>query len=123
MTLSGAFPPVSSSRSLVENAVQSCLLIPNLATKDAVEAQLLRAKTRLASGYTLGAHRGSSLSLSPLSGRSHIPSFFEHVAIPIDIEAALILDPENADAKSLMLSLVPHALAVRIPWFRSMGDY
>lgn len=54
-------PPASSSRSLVENAVQSCLLIPNLATKDAVEARLLRAKSRFAAGYTLGAHRGSHL--------------------------------------------------------------
>ena len=53
-------PPsfVPSSRSLVENAVQSCLQIPDLATKDAVEARLLRAKTRFFSGYTLGAHRG-----------------------------------------------------------------
>lgn len=75
-----------SSRSLVENAVQSCLLIPNLATKDAVEARLLRAKTRLVAGYALGAHR--------------------------DIEAALMLDPEDAQAKALMSSLVPRA---RVP--------
>ncbi|KAF9650287.1 hypothetical protein BDM02DRAFT_1449085 [Thelephora ganbajun] len=78
-----------SSRSLVENAVQSCLSIPNLVTKDAVVARLLRAKTRLFTGYTLGAHR--------------------------DIEAALMLDPENAEAKSLMSSLVPYARVVRIP--------
>lgn len=71
---------------MVENAVQSCLLIPNLATKDAVEARLLRAKARLITGYTLGAHK--------------------------DIEAALILDPGNTEARSLMSSLVPNA---RVP--------
>ena len=63
LALNGLFTSVSSSRSLVENAVQSCLLIPNLVTKDAIEARLLRAKTRLVSGYALGAHKGSSLSV------------------------------------------------------------
>ena len=36
------------------------------------------------------------------------------VVTPIDIEAALMLDPENPEAKSLMSSLVPHARVVRI---------
>lgn len=51
-----------------------------------MEARLLRAEARLVTGYTLGAHR--------------------------DIEAALMLDPENIKARSLMSSAVPH---VRVP--------
>lgn len=41
-------------------------------------------------------------------------SLFVCVVTPIDIEAALMLDPENPEAKSLMSSLVPHARVVRI---------
>ena len=110
-------PSASSSRSLVENAVQSCLLIPNLATKDAVEARLLRAKTRLVAGYALGAHRGlsPSTSLCPPSEKllTH-RLLFAHVAIPIDIEAASMLDPENPEVRSLISSLVPQARVVRV---------
>ena len=71
----------SSSRSLVENAVQSCLLIPNLATKDAVEARLLRARTRFAAGYTLGAHKGLRSLTCPsewfITCHSHFAPFGE----------------------------------------------
>jgi len=104
-----------SSRSLVENAVQSCLLIPNLATTNAVEARLLRAKTRSVAGYALGAHRGSaSLSLSLLERSITYRLLFSCVVHPTDIEAALMLDPENAEAKSLISSLVPNARVVSI---------
>jgi len=33
---------------------------------------------------------------------------------PIDIEAAMMLDSENTEARSLMSSLVPHARVVRV---------
>ena len=105
---------VYSSRSLVENAVQSCLLIPNLATKNAVEAWLLRARTRLVAGYALGAHKGSAPFSFSLLEQSMTRLLFACVANPIDIEAALMLDSENIEAKSLMSSLVPHARVVRI---------
>lgn len=106
---------VPSSRSLVENAVQSCLLIPDLSTKDAVEARLLRAKTRFVSGYTLGARRGS-FPLPSYPSEWLITCYLLFACtMTIDIEAALMLDPEHAEAKSLMSSLVPHARVVRIP--------
>ena len=72
----------------------------------------MRAKARLVAGYSLGAHKGStSFSLTLLEWSITHRLLF---ASPIDIEAALMLDSENTEAKSLLSALVPHARVVRI---------
>ncbi|KAH9917354.1 hypothetical protein B0H21DRAFT_824468 [Amylocystis lapponica] len=64
------------SRTLIENAVQSCLLISKLSSANAAKARLMRAKARLAVGLRVGAHN--------------------------DLQAILSLEPEHPEAKSLM---------------------
>ena len=49
-----------SSRTLIENAVQSCLSISKLSHPNAAKARLMRAKARLAAGLYVGAHQGRS---------------------------------------------------------------
>ncbi|GBE86830.1 hypothetical protein BKA93DRAFT_788175 [Sparassis latifolia] len=68
------------SRTLIENAVQSCLLINKLSPANATKARLMRAKARLASGLHVGAHQ--------------------------DLRAILALEPEHPGAKELMLQHV-----------------
>ncbi|OBZ74801.1 hypothetical protein A0H81_05645 [Grifola frondosa] len=72
------------SRTLIENAVQSCLLIYKLSPANAAKARLMRAKARLAAGLHVGAHQ--------------------------DIQAILELEPEHPEAKSLM---VQHVIRIR----------
>ncbi|KAI8996252.1 hypothetical protein BD414DRAFT_512690 [Trametes punicea] len=64
------------SRTLIENAVQSCLSISKLPPADAAKARLMRAKARLAAGLRVGARQ--------------------------DIQAALELQPDNPEAVALM---------------------
>ena len=47
-----------SSRSLIENAVESCLRLPKLSPEVANKARLLRAKARLAASLHAGANQG-----------------------------------------------------------------
>jgi len=68
--------PLESSRNLVENAIQSCLSVPNLSHENAAQARLLRAKSRMTVGLRVCANQ--------------------------DLEAILVLDPEHAEARSLM---------------------
>ncbi|EIN05199.1 hypothetical protein PUNSTDRAFT_47032 [Punctularia strigosozonata HHB-11173 SS5] len=65
-----------SSRSLVENAVQSCLQIPALSPTNQAKARLLRVKARLAAGVHQGVHQ--------------------------ELQAILALDPDHPDAKALL---------------------
>ncbi|KAH9911772.1 uncharacterized protein BXZ73DRAFT_93322 [Epithele typhae] len=64
------------SRTLIENAVQSCLSLSKLPAANAAKARLIRAKARLAAGMHVGAHQ--------------------------DILAALELQPQNPEASALM---------------------
>ncbi|OSD00733.1 hypothetical protein PYCCODRAFT_1469171 [Trametes coccinea BRFM310] len=64
------------SRTLIENAVQSCLAISRLPPADAARARLVRAKARLAAGLRVGARQ--------------------------DIQAVLELQPDNSEAAALM---------------------
>ncbi|RPD68399.1 hypothetical protein L226DRAFT_617558 [Lentinus tigrinus ALCF2SS1-7] len=64
------------SRTLIENAVQSCLSISKLSPTNAAKARLMRAKARLAAGLHVGAQQ--------------------------DILAALELQPDNPEASALM---------------------
>ncbi|KIP12194.1 hypothetical protein PHLGIDRAFT_124352 [Phlebiopsis gigantea 11061_1 CR5-6] len=64
------------SRSHIENAVESCLRLPKLSPEIANKARLLRAKARLAASLHAGAHQ--------------------------DLEAILRLDPDHAEARTLM---------------------
>ncbi|KAI9058653.1 hypothetical protein FKP32DRAFT_1596960 [Trametes sanguinea] len=64
------------SRTLIENAVQSCLAISRLPPVDAARARLVRAKARLAAGLRVGARQ--------------------------DIQAVLELQPDNSEAAALM---------------------
>lgn len=49
---------LSRSRTVIENAVQSCLQIPTLSTENAVKARILRAKARQAAGSLISAQQG-----------------------------------------------------------------
>ncbi|KAI0772310.1 hypothetical protein BD413DRAFT_612487 [Trametes elegans] len=64
------------SRTLIENAVQSCLSIARLPAANAAKARLMRAKARLAAGLRVGARQ--------------------------DIQAVLELQPDNPEAAALM---------------------
>ncbi|KAI0325274.1 hypothetical protein GY45DRAFT_259934 [Cubamyces sp. BRFM 1775] len=64
------------SRTLIENAVQSCLSISRLPPANAAKARLMRAKARLAAGLRVGARQ--------------------------DIQAVLELQPDNPEAAALM---------------------
>ncbi|KAI0820145.1 hypothetical protein BC628DRAFT_932767 [Trametes gibbosa] len=64
------------SRTLIENAVQSCLSISRLPAANAAKARLMRAKARLAAGLRVGARQ--------------------------DIQAVLELQPDNLEAAALM---------------------
>ncbi|KAK7684386.1 hypothetical protein QCA50_012333 [Cerrena zonata] len=67
---------IDRSRVLIENAVQSCLLVSKLSPESATKARLLRAKARLACSLRDRANQ--------------------------DLEAILILDPEHPEARALM---------------------
>lgn len=51
------------SRTLIENAVQSCLSISRLPAANAAKARLMRARARLAAGLRVGARQGRSRPL------------------------------------------------------------
>ncbi|KAG6894283.1 hypothetical protein C0992_006728, partial [Termitomyces sp. T32_za158] len=61
---------------IIENAVQSCLLISNLSPENTAKARILRARARLAAGYHFGAQD--------------------------DLQAALVAEPDNPEAKALL---------------------
>ncbi|KAI0076852.1 hypothetical protein K474DRAFT_1622160, partial [Panus rudis PR-1116 ss-1] len=67
---------IDRSRVLIENAVQSCLLVSKLSAESATRARLLRAKARLACGLKDRANQ--------------------------DLQAILTLDPEHPEARALM---------------------
>ena len=58
LRVSDRLPSPTSSRNLIENAVQSCLLVSKLSPERAARARLLRAKARLAVGLRDSAHQG-----------------------------------------------------------------
>ncbi|EMD35159.1 hypothetical protein CERSUDRAFT_85863 [Gelatoporia subvermispora B] len=77
------------SRALIENAVQSVLLIHKLSPASAAKARLMRAKARMAAGLAASAYQ--------------------------DLQAVLVHEPDNPEAKSLMVqvgsqgkSVAPH---------------
>ncbi|KAF9228267.1 hypothetical protein BS17DRAFT_745588 [Gyrodon lividus] len=70
--------PAQGCRTIMENAVQSLLQVPNLPSADIAKALLLRAKVRLAAGYRTSAQQ--------------------------DLHAVLTVDPENQDVKEIIQS-------------------
>ncbi|GLB44437.1 hypothetical protein LshimejAT787_1700640 [Lyophyllum shimeji] len=68
--------PEGRSRTIIENAVQSCLLISSLSSENAAKARILRARARLAAGSHFGAQE--------------------------DLQAALVAEPDNPEAKALL---------------------
>ncbi|CDO75712.1 hypothetical protein BN946_scf184493.g10 [Trametes cinnabarina] len=86
-----------SSKTLIENAVQSCLAISRLPPADAARARLVRAKARLAAGLRVGAREGGSRRLQA----DPRPVLTEHLTTA-DIQAVLELQPDNAEAAALM---------------------
>lgn len=69
-------PAGPSSRTIVENAVQSCLHIPSVYPQKVIQARLLRAKSRFSAGLRGAAHQ--------------------------DLQAILLMDPTHAEARALM---------------------
>ena len=53
-----------SCRTIMENAVQSLLQVPNLPAANVSRALLLRAKGRLAAGYRTSAQQGKCSSIA-----------------------------------------------------------
>lgn len=97
---------ISSSRSLIENAVQSCLLLPKLSLENANKARLLRAKARLAASLHAGAYQGRDPS-RPWA-RSFLDLTFPDTPHFItDLEAILSFDPDHPEARILMGRSVP----------------
>ncbi|KAF8637727.1 hypothetical protein AX17_002615 [Amanita inopinata Kibby_2008] len=68
--------PDSRSRVTVENAIQSCLQLSTLSPANIARARILRARARLASGSQFSANE--------------------------DLQAALIAEPDNPEAKALL---------------------
>ncbi|EGO20315.1 hypothetical protein SERLADRAFT_452993 [Serpula lacrymans var. lacrymans S7.9] len=68
--------PAESSRTVIENAVQSCLQIRNLPSGCIAKARILRAKARLAAGSLSSAQQ--------------------------DLRATLVIEPENQEVGSLI---------------------
>ncbi|KAG6905851.1 hypothetical protein DXG01_000406 [Tephrocybe rancida] len=68
--------PEGRSRIIIENAVQSCLLISTLSAENTAKARILRARARLAAGSHFGAQE--------------------------DLQAALVAEPDNPEAKALL---------------------
>ncbi|EPS99979.1 hypothetical protein FOMPIDRAFT_1123433 [Fomitopsis schrenkii] len=71
------------SRSLIENAVQSCLSLSSLSPANAAKARLMRARARLAVGLHVGAHQ--------------------------DLQAVMAIQPEHPEAKALMVHHVANS--------------
>ncbi|KZT68584.1 hypothetical protein DAEQUDRAFT_671217 [Daedalea quercina L-15889] len=71
------------SRSLIENAVQSCLSLNGLSPANAAKARLMRARARLAAGLHVGAHQ--------------------------DLQAVMVIEPEHPEAKALMVHHVANS--------------
>ncbi|KAF8555155.1 hypothetical protein OG21DRAFT_1507955 [Imleria badia] len=70
--------PIQGCRTIMENAVQSLLQVPNLPSVNVARALLLRAKGRLAAGYRTSAQQ--------------------------DLHSVLTVDPENQDVKVIIQS-------------------
>ncbi|KAF8956753.1 hypothetical protein BDZ97DRAFT_1670956 [Flammula alnicola] len=64
------------SRTVIENAIQSCLQVSTLSPENIAKARILRARARLANGLHLGAQE--------------------------DLQAALAAEPDNPEAKALL---------------------
>ncbi|CAA7262338.1 unnamed protein product [Cyclocybe aegerita] len=64
------------SRTVIENAIQSCLQVSTLSPENIAKARILRARARLAGGSPLGAQE--------------------------DLHAALAAEPDNPEAKALL---------------------
>lgn len=69
-------PSNPSSRTIIENAVQSCLQISSVYPRKVIQARLLRAKARFATGLRGAAHQ--------------------------DLQAILLIDPNHSEARALM---------------------
>ncbi|KAJ6595905.1 hypothetical protein DFH09DRAFT_1135934 [Mycena vulgaris] len=72
----GSLPQEGPSRAIFENAIQSCLQVNTLSSHNAAKARILRARRRLLAGYERGAQE--------------------------DLQAALIAEPDNPEAKALL---------------------
>ncbi|KAF5376638.1 hypothetical protein D9615_007873 [Tricholomella constricta] len=79
--------PEGRSRTIIENAVQSCLLISTLSSENTAKARILRARARLAVGSHFGAQEGTDISGG---------------VMPVDLQAALVAEPDNPEAKALL---------------------
>ncbi|KAJ7152259.1 hypothetical protein C8R43DRAFT_479950 [Mycena crocata] len=64
------------SRAVFENAIQSCLQVSTLSPHNTARARILRARRRMSAGYQLGAQE--------------------------DLQAALVAEPDNPEAKALL---------------------
>ncbi|KAJ7029224.1 hypothetical protein C8F04DRAFT_1288746 [Mycena alexandri] len=72
----GSLPQEGPARAVFENAIQSCLQVSTLSVHNTARARIMRARRRLAAGYQRGAEE--------------------------DLQAALVADPDNPEAKALL---------------------
>lgn len=102
------FYPAYRCRTIMENAVQSLLQVPNLPSADLARALLLRAKVRLAAGYRTSAQQGRRIIGSSYKCR---------LSCSVDLHSVLTVDPENQDVKSLIQSqhLRPEMVSPELP--------
>ncbi|KAF9475599.1 hypothetical protein BDN70DRAFT_813850 [Pholiota conissans] len=71
-----SFPFDGRSKTVIENAIQSCLQVSTLSPENVAKARILRARARLAHGLHIGAQE--------------------------DLHAALAAEPDNPEAKALL---------------------
>ncbi|KAF8188708.1 hypothetical protein BJ912DRAFT_1031893 [Pholiota molesta] len=71
-----SFPFEGRSRTVIENAIQSCLQVATLSPENVAKARILRARARRANGLQMGAQE--------------------------DLHAALLAEPDNPEAKALL---------------------
>ncbi|KAJ7728929.1 hypothetical protein DFH07DRAFT_850615 [Mycena maculata] len=72
----GSLPQDGPARAVFENAIQSCLQVSTLSPHNTAKARILRARRRLSAGYQRGAQE--------------------------DLQAALVAEPDNPEAKALL---------------------
>jgi hypothetical protein len=82
------------SRAVFENAIQSCLQVSTLSPHNAARARILRARRRLSAGYQRGAQEGAQCLPYHCRDFSRVDR--------TDLQAALIAEPDNPEAKALL---------------------
>lgn len=84
------------SRTIIENAVQSCLQTVPIHQENVIKARLIRAKARFAAGLRGAAHQGERSFIDGSRNAHPIQTSFS------DLQSILLLDPDHTEARQLL---------------------